>query len=57
MLHSPRDRDFASEKIWNPTKLDLHSALNMFMKYSMTEQKALEEYTGHSAPLSRRMMC
>lgn len=28
------------------TELDLHSALNMFVEYSMTDQKALEEYTG-----------
>ena len=34
------------KKIRNPTKLDLHSALNMFTEYSMTNQKMLEEYTG-----------
>lgn len=34
------------KKVCNPTKLDLHSALNMFREYSMTNQKALEEYTG-----------
>lgn len=27
-------------------KYGLHSALNMFMEYSMTDQKVLEEYTG-----------
>ncbi len=34
------------KKVCNPTKLDLHSALNMFSEYSMTDQYALEEYTG-----------
>lgn len=34
------------KKIWNPTKLDLHSALNMFTEYSMTDQDVFEEYTG-----------
>ena len=27
-------------------KYGLHSALNMFTEFSMTDQKALEEYTG-----------
>lgn len=34
------------KKYVNPTKLDMHSALNMFREYSMTDQKELEEYTG-----------
>ncbi|MDE7297716.1 MAG: AAA family ATPase, partial [Lachnospiraceae bacterium] len=34
------------KKYGNPTELDLHSALNMFTEYSMTNQKVLEEYTG-----------
>lgn len=34
------------KKICNPTKLDLHSALNMFWEYSMTDQFGFEEYTG-----------
>lgn len=34
------------KKVRNPTKLDLHSALNMFYEYSMTNQKMLERYTG-----------
>lgn len=34
------------KKYGNPTKLDFHSALNMFREYSMTSQKMFEEYTG-----------
>ncbi len=34
------------KKVWNPTKLDLNSALNMFWEYSMTDQFVYEEYTG-----------
>lgn len=34
------------KNVRNPTKLDLHSALNMFWEYSMTDQSELEEYTG-----------
>lgn len=34
------------KKYVDPTKLDLHSALNMFWEYSMTNQYAFEEYTG-----------
>ena len=34
------------KKYGNPTKLDLHSALNMFREYSMTNQWNFEEYTG-----------
>lgn len=32
------------KKYGNPTKLDLHSPLNMFLEYSMTDQRMLEEY-------------
>ncbi|MDE7300286.1 MAG: AAA family ATPase, partial [Lachnospiraceae bacterium] len=31
-------------------KYGVHSALNMFTEYSMTDQKALEEYTGFTEP-------
>lgn len=40
------DGDLTSEKIWNPTGLGLHSTLNIFTEYPMTNQDVFEEYTG-----------
>jgi len=36
-------------------KYGVHSALNMFLEYSMTDQKALEEYTGFTEGEVRRL--
>ena len=40
------DGILTSEKIWNPAELGLHSALNMFTEYPMTDQDVFGGYAG-----------